>query len=284
MKRSKHLLALIASILTTSTGFAQDTPKVSEIPPEAATPNPVNTQPPQVSEPPPQPSPTPAQTQNITPVPTQILAPTPTPSPQETLPARRVRFAAGAYLSSAKKLKFDSITVANGTDSATGSLENSTDASGGVFIEINEMPPHAMGYSLGVAYERKREIDSGTMTLNGQTVSSVSSGEKTTFDFFLLYVNAIYRFDSIYIPFGLNYSFPRFEQGSNATGVLTSRSDLGAQFGIGIYLNDSVQVEALYRNVNVDLKLRNAGTNSDINVDYNTGSLSGGLVQLKISF
>ena len=86
---------------------------------------------------------------------------------------------------------------------------------------------------------------------------------------------AVYRWDSVYIPFGLNYSIP-----SVTNSTLNINGGLGAQFGVGYYFNPQFSLELLEKVQTITADAVVGG----INVDYKTGYLAGLQLHVKFNF
>lgn len=170
---------------------------------------------------------------------------------QESKPAK-LRLALGlGYLSSAT-VKAD-ITAYNRSNGATvlGDIEMETESGISLNLEARYLRQNDWGLTAGIDIDAARDLESGTMTINGTTINSTASDDPDTLTSIILYGNLVYKFDHFYIPFGLNMAFVDYE----STGyVIDSTPSIGIQFGIGYELDSNFAFELMARGTSYDLE------------------------------
>lgn len=173
---------------------------------------------------------------------------------------------------------FDSLTASGSGGSGSGSLTYNVDSGVGLGIQAWKSDPNSWGMSFGFEYDFPRNINSQTVTLNGTTYIGVTSGSKPTVTEHVVYLNAIYRWNDFYLPFGLNYSMPTL-QGS-VEDTITITGAIGIQVGVGTHVTDHFSVEALVQTLGTKM----TESNSTTYIDYGTGYLTGAQLNLKFDY
>jgi len=207
---------------------------------------------------------------------------TPEPIAVEERKPKKLPFRIGLllYYSAGDEFQFDDLAVSNSTGSGTGSTTLNTDTAAGVGIEASQSDPNSWGFSTGLTYDFPREVNSQTITVNGFTGSAVATGSKTKIEFFTLYVNAIYRWEKFYIPFGLNYTLPIIKRAPTAEGTLDTDGGVGTQLGAGLSIKDNLAIELFVRTS----ALKATSKVDDTTIDYGTGAMSSFIIQGKFQF
>ena len=83
-------------------------------------------------------------------------------------------------------------------------------------------------------------------------------------------LNALYRFNQFYIPFGVNFSAPILEY-QNTSTTLEVTGGVGVQFGLGYFINDSLAAEFFVRSIGLTLTADSGTTKAE----YGRGTLTG---------
>lgn len=206
-----------------------------------------------------------------------------TPSPNPVIRSdRRVRIAATVFYSMASDIKFESVQFRDTGASDSGSVTYGSDGAAGLGLEVYQTNPANWGWGVGLQYDLKRNI-------NNQSISTAVSGSakvefaspKPYLEVVTLYSNAVYRWEEVYLPFGLNYTIsPTFKQGAGATGSISTKGGLGMQVGFGAIASEVVSFELYYRM----LAFNQSSKSGTLSVDHGTGYLSGFNLQAKFSF
>lgn len=116
---------------------------------------------------------------------------------------------------------------------------------------MRKLKQNGWGMSLGLEYDFKRDVESGVMRLGNSTVYVSSSSNPDQYSTTTVYYNFIYMWQRVYIPFGINISSIDYE--SEGTTINTS-SDLGVQFGVGVFLNNNFTIEFIARGIGFELE------------------------------
>ena len=241
----KNIFVILASILFLSNCFAQE-PQTTSTPTETpATP--------------PAPSPTP------------IAEPKPTSD-------HKTKVSIFAFYNTANSMTFSDIKETTGGVTYSGDATFYSDMAPGFGIEIFVAPENHWGWSAGLTYDSTRNLNSANAGFSGQSVSVVYADPKPTISFVTVYGNAIYRWDSFYLPFGLNVTSPTYKS-SDGT-ITTVTGTLGTQGGAGFFVNDHFSIEGLLRLVEFNV----TRSSSTFYIDYGTGAMYGAQLNLKFIF
>lgn len=115
----------------------------------------------------------------------------------------------------------------------TMKLENATS----IILEGRKLPVASWGYLGGLNYELARSIKSGTITINGTTNQVDGGGDKLQFA--TLYGSVAYRWQDVYLPFGININVVKW----NTSASVKVSNGSGVQLGVGWLFNDNLALE-----------------------------------------
>lgn len=184
---------------------------------------------------------------------------------------KKTRIGMSAHLSLANKAKFSNLTATNGTTSATGEAEFSTQSALGVGVNLMSSKAESWGFSGSLFYEFDREIDSLKLTDSTGSTTYNYNSPKPKISFIVAEGNLLYRWKNVYVPFGLNASSPTFTSGVGATGTLEVKGGLGAQVGIGVFINEDLSFQLVSRSIAIRINGKNGSTTYDYGTGYMTG-------------
>lgn len=182
---------------------------------------------------------------------------------------KKLRFGIGAFLSTANKLRFDSMKFRSGGAEYTGNASYSTDNVLGLQGEISTMEQESWGFNGGVTIEGKRNLSSYEVSIGGASGAGSTTGG-IALNVVTLYGNALYRWEKVYLPFGLNISVPSVENPSAALQNL--RGGLGVQVGVGYMFNENFTAYTEVRALSFSGPANSYGTST---IELGTGFLTG---------
>lgn len=191
---------------------------------------------------------------------------------------RKITFSLYAYYNTADRMTFPSLSVNNNGSSSSSAVIYNMAGVGGVGAEVSGTEPDSWGWNGGAALDGKRTLSAASGTANGVNFGDIGSGG--TVSVLTVYGNAIYRWDRVYIPFGLNITLPKMESDPNAGESLSVTGGLGTQGGVGVHICNHFSVEAVTRIVALKL----TGTLSSGNSISGTGYESGTSLLAKFDF
>ena len=182
------------------------------------------------------------------------------------------RIGVGTYVSTASTLKAkDASLRAQNGQYIPASLELDSSGSLAFVVEAKQMPKFAWGYQGGFAYEQKREIDNLTATINGTNFGSACPNACPTLAMSYAFGNAVYRFDQVYIPVGINFSNPDYKTTGNEGSSYNFEGRFGAQIGVGLTATDNMVFELMARTIRFEATEKQ----SNIEINYETVSMTG---------
>lgn len=209
------------------------------------------------------------------PAPTETLA---QPAPEEQA---RTKFSVGLGHHSGTEFRFNDANFYSGGATDTGTYSFTLDGALQLTLAAIRSEPNSWGFFAGITFEQKRDLKFETVTLdNGGTSTAYYVGERPTVQFTLIEANAIYRWNTFYIPFGLNYSLVKFTQPSSSTSVVDASGSMGAQLGIGFYVTDQFRIELLSQVIAAKMNI----TTPTVTAKLGTGSLSGMVLRFAYDF
>ena len=213
-----------------------------------------------------------ANAQTATPVANVPPAPVPTgvsPVSEPQPPAKRLRFNLGIGVNIANEAKFDNV-IATGSITATGSAKYDVQSAflvtGGAFYSGE----HSWGGAASLSIEGARDLNSVQLTLGSSSATAVFTS-KPSIQLTVLEANALYRWENIYLPFGFNFTIPKYTPEAGATDQTSLTGALGAQIGVGFLIGDHFQLEAMSK----VLSLKATQRSGTVSVNYQTGYLAG---------
>lgn len=190
----------------------------------------------------------------------------------------QIHFGIGLGLSLIPKLNFK-----NGSaSSATFLFDSDWSLEGGysVSADLRKMPSNRWGFLGQINHEGARKVSSISFSSSGQTATVTGNSGAATLATTTIEANAVYRWNTFYIPFGLNYSKFNFQAASGFVGSYTVVDGIGAQFGLGLMIGSRCAIELWSRAANIKIKTLSAG----VSVDYGDGTYSSTGLTLKALF
>ena len=185
---------------------------------------------------------------------------------KETLPVEETSTKTSSYETSEPQLRFaigvgfnsqgEAEADFTNTDTSSATITNGEvtydiDPGFSINLEARYLRKNGWGLTTGIDYDFKREAELNTLTIGNVTVrSSSTTGDKDELTNLVGYVNAVYKWDLFYIPFGLNISSMKYT--SNGLDVSTDPK-LGIQLGLGIETENNFALEAYVRGLGFQL-------------------------------
>jgi hypothetical protein len=143
----------------------------------------------------------------------------------------------------------------------TGEAEFDMDDVASFELDFRRSPSHDWGFIGGLSLSTKTDITSGSITLNGNTVTFSESGQADQVSWAVFSGSIVYRWNEFYIPFGLNFSLIEYD----AQGItVDATGGLGAQLGIGFLISHHFSIELLSKAIAYDISYYDSSTNLDI--------------------
>ncbi|WP_373998037.1 hypothetical protein [Bdellovibrio bacteriovorus] len=179
------------------------------------------------------------------------------------------RVSVSLYYSTATKARFEDTYVSSTSGSGYVDTTYTMDSSAGLGVSYSRLNPQSWGFVGSILWEPKRKVKSLEVEGPGGTVSGdlVDSPELTLLIF---EGNMAYRWENIYIPFGLNYSAPFLSYNSSSTWWSVS-GGLGAYVGLGMIMSPNFTLELFIRSVGLEM----TAADSTGTIDFKRGSLAG---------
>lgn len=194
---------------------------------------------------------------------------------------RQPKFTLGLGHHAGSELRFSEVNFSSGGTTDKGTYSFTTDSAIQLTAGAIMSEPNSWGIFAGVTLEQKRDLRSETVSVDsGASSTAYYVGEKPTVQFTLIEVNAIYRWNTFYIPFGLNYSILRFTQPSGATAVVNAHGSTGAQLGVGFYATEQFRIELLSQVIGAKMTL----STPTVAADLGNGTLAGMVLRMGIDF
>jgi hypothetical protein len=156
----------------------------------------------------------------------------------------KIRLTLGAGGNLASKSTSDVTLNAGGAQLGSAELEFDLKPTVSLDVGFRFMPKNSFGLMAGVTYDMKREIEGGNVTI-GSDSFSFSGNEKDEIITYVAYANAVYRWDSFYVPFGVNLSTYKFKDRSGDNYDIDG--GLGGQAGVGFMITPNFAIEATAR-------------------------------------
>lgn len=187
------------------------------------------------------------------------------------------RFGMGLSYSTNAKLAFDTITVSSGASILSADLNYKNTFS--LEFDVRKMKSYSWGFIGGLTYDGARKFSGGSISGSGVTLA-VTPENPSKIQTTVIYANAAYQWDSFYLPFGINYNFVKYTPPSTFNGTYDIAGSIGAQLGLGYYINSNFVAELCSRVVSANMKETEKGTT----VDYGFGMLSSMQITAKYFF
>lgn len=227
----------------------------------------------------------PVYAQIPSPTPPNVTEPVVTP---ETLPEpeqpskkdRKLKYSLSAFYSLGSSFNFNSATVISGGSTGTVSGNFNSGNAPGLSAEITNSIENRWGWLGGASYELSRNINSFTVTGPGGSATGIYTSTTPSVSILILYADGIYRWKSLYMPLGLNFNVPFFQNGVGATGTTSFSGGVGFQVGAGYFLNDNFSFELELQYLTFTGSTSSGGTA----VNFNTITFVDPLFKLKYTF
>lgn len=181
------------------------------------------------------------------------------------------RFSAFLLVNTASDMRFSDGTYKTATNSYKGEAEYSGNSSFGLGAEVMYTQVANWGWYVGADYEFKRNFDRIKFYDDtGSTTATLTREPSLTM--LTIYGGAVYRWDLVYLPFGLNVSFPSFNNNDVWNGSVSTKTGVGGQVGVGFNVTDLIALEVNLKAVGIRQTIDLTGGNT---LDLGTGFLTG---------
>ncbi|AFY00440.1 hypothetical protein [Bdellovibrio bacteriovorus] len=191
------------------------------------------------------------------------------PSSLEERWASGPRLGFSVYYASANQANFEDVYATTSSGSGNLNAEFGTDSSVGIGLTFARMKPQNWGISTSLLLEVGRKINTIKFTGSGGTASGNFTGTKPKLSFLIGEAGLAYRWNTFYIPFGLNLSIPTLTDTDGSSVEIYG--GLGAYFGAGVLLTENSSIDFIIRSVALNMT-QTSGTSS---IDYGRGSMTG---------
>lgn len=169
-------------------------------------------------------------------------------------------------------LTFDDVEIYNGSDSYDAEVEFETSDAVGIIFEGRKVAKNSWGFALGAEYVTVRKMKEVDVDVDGVGSGSADVDDDHGFTTFSIYANAIYQWETFYIPFGLSYTRVDYKGDGEIDG------GFGANLGLGWQLDQKFYLEFMVKTVNVELE------DDSEDIDIGDGSLGATALHLKYNF
>lgn len=128
------------------------------------------------------------------------------------------------------KIRYGSAKLTSGSSTVTDSLEYSTSNTPIVFEwNFTAAPKNSWGWGGGISFT--------TFTWDKATGGGITTSTTGSTNVLSPFINAVYRWEKVFIPFGLNIS--SLAHNGASTFMSANKGGLGGQLGIGVILNEN---------------------------------------------
>lgn len=191
------------------------------------------------------------------------------------------RFSVGLGLNIGGKFESDLVfrDSSSGSQVAKGKVDFDIDPAVSLDISAQYMPQNSWGFIGGFTYDSERETTGGEIIINGQRVIIAEDGDNDKIQARVFHASAVYRWESLYLPFGLNYAAYTFKSSDVPTSI---SGGLGAQLGLGYVVNDNFSIEGMIRATSFELSYTD--TDENLDVTFEDGFFSSFLIMGKYIF
>lgn len=203
--------------------------------------------------------------------------------PQSSMISERPwRYGIGLGHSLTSSMQFGEMQFTTGATVFLGRAEIKYKNAAWFAFEGRNTAANSWGLSVGISHDPERDFDSVNYTAGSAVINTSSSGVGNggKISFTSVYVNAIYQWEQIYVPFGLSLSAVKYSHADGYTGDTTFSGGFGGQLGLGVEVDNNWCFEALMRSVSVRLK----GVQGTETVDFGYGSFSAFTIAAKYIF
>jgi hypothetical protein len=172
----------------------------------------------------------------------------------------------------------------NGQPTSESDGEIKGEGAPGVALDIMSAPDDAWGYMIGASYEGKSHFKSMVLSNSGTDYYFAFQPRVPELTLLSPYANFVYRWDRIYILFGLNYTFPYLNYPESTTaGKFMFKPGLGGQLGVGYFLLTRLSAEITYRQVTLSGSWRGTLNGAATFFDYDYIHQTGIQLRLRLS-
>lgn len=190
------------------------------------------------------------------------------------------RFGAGISLHGGSSANGDMVVtqLSNGAQLGKGDIEFETKAGPSLSFEARHSNANSWGFGAGVQVGTKVKFKKLKMKLNGTTTEMQLEGEDKLQET-SIYANAIYRWNSFYLPFGLNYTALSY---SPKDPNFTIDGGIGLQLGFGFWLTNNFTIDVMVKASSLELTSKD--TTDDIQVKMEEAAIANLALGVKYFF
>lgn len=175
----------------------------------------------------------------------------------------RWRFGLGLGYSMPSKQNFDKVKVSDNTGFDTGTYTYEWDSAPQLSLGFVRSSRNNWGQSINLTYVTQHKIKGASYTIDGGTGGTLVITDPAKSESYILDGNLFYRWNSFYLPFGLNYSMHKYTMPASAVGYSVDvKGGLGAQLGIGFFLSNKFSIEVNSRALNYSLSFAKPTANN----------------------
>lgn len=175
------------------------------------------------------------------------------------------KFGAGVSYSMNGKVKYDSAVA----PPFTGTADFTYESGFSLELEARNLATMSWGFVGVLTADSDRKITEGNLYTSGANFSYITT-DPPKFQTTTVLLNAAYRWNQFYIPFGVNYSVFKVTDRSTFVGSSTATGGINGQAGIGFVINDSFVTELTYRLTTVKWTQVSSG----VTTTYDKGNLA----------
>tara|TARA_B100001971_G_scaffold215185_1_gene259394 strand:+ start:78871 stop:79506 length:636 start_codon:yes stop_codon:yes gene_type:complete len=164
------------------------------------------------------------------------------------------------------------------SDDITGPFDSELIFDSGLSIgyEYFEAKEESWGKGFGVSYHNSREVEE--LVIDGEDYDI--TGDAAEITLLKVYANLIYRWNTFYIPFGVNITSVSYEPPSSYDGSVESTGGLGFNFGLGWFVTEQFAIEYMGSSNIWTLEAKSDSSETD----YGDGVLAVATLKLKYIF
>lgn len=194
----------------------------------------------------------------------------PAPTQETKTEVSTKNMAISVHYSLADEIRFNNVYVTTNTSSGYIDAKLKGDTAFGIGLSWSNILSRHLGYFINGFYEGKREIKSVVFSGPGGTYTGTTSGSAPKFSALVAEFGLAYRWDTFYLPIGINITVPLLEYTSNTSHV-SVESRVGVLLGGGFFISENSSIEIFVRSISMGM----VETATSTKIDYGTGYLSG---------
>ena len=192
----------------------------------------------------------------------------------EALPVAKakvpLKISVGLGLTAADAGIWENVSISDGTTDLTGDAQVEFGSAPTVLFDCKmNYVPHRWGFGFGAYYEFARKAEHLSVTIAG-TKSESDTEDPAKIAQGVAYGNAVYRWQSLSINFGLNYNIVELTTPPGDYGAVKVRGGAGLQFGMSGDLGHSFALDLMYRQTALSMKQSMNG----LTLNYGDGYIS----------